>query len=57
MAASFNMEIWLQGVLTWHNVNWKKNVLSGCTTAGIYIIQLFTVCDHVRLTKSRSECS
>ena len=32
----FNVEIWLQGVLTWHNANWKKYVLSGCTTTGIY---------------------
>ena len=39
MATSFNVEIWLQGVLTWHNAIWKKYVLSGCTTAGK--IQLF----------------
>ena len=39
-ARSFNAEICLQGVLTWYNANSKKYVLSGCTTAGIYKIQL-----------------
>ena len=27
--------------IKWHNANWKKYVLSGCTTARIYKIQRF----------------